>query len=257
MAASYLESSTLRQAGFRHAFFTRRGGVSLPPWDSLSFAVSVGDTPEAVQENVARAAAVLGVRPARLYYLSQVHGTAHRVLDGTEASPEVIRSVGDITASRSPDVACAVRSADCVPVLLADRRSGAVAAVHSGWRGTVLGAAVAGLRALEELAGGSLDVVAAVGPHIELCCFEVGEDVAAELAAASSAGERAVSGRGDGKARVDLRAIVRAQLEAAGVAASAIDDVPGCSVCDRERFHSFRRDREKSGRMLSAIVARG
>jgi YfiH family protein len=180
------------------------------------------------------------------------------VLDGTEASAEVVQSVGDITASRASHVACGVRSADCVPVLLADRRSGFVAAVHSGWRGTVLGAAVAGLRALEGLAEGtSIDVVAAIGPHIERCCFEVGEDVAAELAAASSAGEGAVSGRGGGKARVDLRAIVRAQLEAAGVAAASIDDVPGCSVCDAERFHSFRRDRERSGRMLSAIVARG
>lgn len=249
-----LTSALLDGAGFRHAFFTRRGGVSAPPWDSLSFAVSVGDAPDAVRENFARAARWLGVEATRLYVLSQVHGTAAQLLTGEEDRDEVVRRVGDVTVSRVAGVACGVRSADCVPVLVGDRASGAVAAIHSGWRGTVANAAAAGVAALREAVGGRGELVAAIGPHIETCCFEVGEDVAAQLAASSTLGAAAVVSGEGGKARVDLRRIVRAQLEAAGIA--AIDDVRGCSVCERERFHSYRRDGARSGRMLSAIVAR-
>jgi YfiH family protein len=249
-------SALLAGAGFRHAFFTRVGGVSLAPWDSLSFAASVGDDPEAVRENFRRAARVLGVDPARVYVLSQVHGTASRVLSGAEDRDEVVREVGDVTVSCAAGVACGVRSADCVPVLVADRASGAVAAIHSGWRGTVANAAHAGVLALRALAGGDGDLVAAIGPHIARCCFEVGDDVAAALAGASPLGDAAVLRQDGRKPHVDLRRVVRAQLEAAGVAAGAIDDVTGCTVCERERFHSYRRDGARSGRMLSAIVAR-
>jgi YfiH family protein len=254
--AGALKSALLDQAGFRHAFFTREGGVSSPPFDTLSFAVSVGDDRACVAENLRRAGRVLGVDPGRIYMLSQVHGTASRVLRGDEDPVEVIHSIGDVTLSSTPGLACAVRAADCVPVLLADRASGAVAAVHSGWRGTTLGAAPAGVAALRALVGADGELVAAIGPHIEACCFEVGDDVAATLAACSSLGEAAVIRVPGKNARVDLRRIVRAQLEAVGVRPEAIEDVRGCSVCDRARFHSYRRDGARSGRMLAAIVAR-
>lgn len=253
---SAVTSELLDRAGFRHAFFTRLGGVSRPPWDTLSFAVSVGDDPAAVRENFARAARILGVSVDRVYVLSQVHGTASRVLTGAESFDEVVRSVGDITLSRTRGVACSVRSADCTPVLLGDRASGAVTAIHSGWRGTVANVAAAGVAALRGLIGGEGDLVAAIGPHIQACCFEVGDDVAAQLAACSSLGASAVIREDGRKPHVDLRRIVRAQLESAGVRAEAIDDVMGCSVCDEERFHSYRRDGAVSGRMLSSIVAR-
>lgn len=255
-----LTSPLLERAGFRHAFFTREGGVSQPPWDSLNFAASTGDDPAAVRENLARAAQVLGVATERVYLLSQVHGTAHRVLTGDESWDEVVRSVGDITLSLTRDLAVGVRTADCAPVLIADRRSGAVAAIHSGWRGTVANVVRAGVRALCDLAGGAVDLCAAIGPHIERCCFEVGPEVADELARASTAGRAAVI-EAD-RPCVDLRRILRAQLEAEGVLAEAIDDVLACTVCARSPsgtgapyFHSFRRDGARSGRMLSAIVA--
>jgi YfiH family protein len=251
-----LTSPLLERAGFCHAFFTREGGVSQPPWDSLNFAASTGDDPASVLENLARAAAVLGVAPGRVYILSQVHGTAYRVLSGDENWDDVVRSVGDITLSRSPEVAAGVRTADCAPVLVADRTSGAVAAIHSGWRGTVANVVRAGIAVLRELAGGRGDLCAAIGPHIERCCFEVGPDVADELARASTAGRVAVLETA--RPHVDLRRILRAQLEAEGLGVEAIDDVLGCTVCARSpRFHSFRRDGKRSGRMLSAIVARG
>ncbi|AKT37222.1 peptidoglycan editing factor PgeF [Chondromyces crocatus] len=254
--AEALHSALLTKAGFAHAFFTRRGGVSVPPWDTLNLAASTGDDPAAVRENLARVARHLGVPAEKVYFLSQVHGVDARVLTGDEARDEVLTERGDITLSATSGVACGIRTADCIPVLLADRNSGAVAAVHSGWRGTVAGAAAAGLLALRRLADPGARYIAAIGPHIEACCFEVGEDVAEQLAACSSLGAAAVLPREGAPPHVDLRRVVRAQLEAAGLDPEAIDDVPGCTVCDAARFFSFRRDGQRSGRLFSAIVAR-
>jgi YfiH family protein len=266
--AEALRSPLLIEEGFAHAFFTRRGGVSQPPWDTLSFSMAQGDTPSAVRENRRRAARVLGVSERALYYLSQVHGTEASILRGDEDPDDVVRWVGDITLSSNPLVACGVRSADCVPVLVADRHTGSVAAVHSGWKGTLARVAVAGVQRLRELIGGPGDLVAAIGPCISACCFEVGADVASLLSKASTAGEAALShgpamenarrrsGPSAPTPRVDLRTIVRAQLMEVGLADRSIEDVPGCTVCAPHLFHSYRRDGDRSGRLLSAIVPR-
>lgn len=267
--AEALTSPLLIEAGFVHAFFTRRGGVSRPPWDSLSFSATQGDDPAAVRENRIRAARRLGVPERGLYYLSQVHGIEALVLQGDESPDDVVRKVGDITLSSTPHIACGVRCADCVPVLLADRSTGAVAAVHSGWKGTLSRVASVGVERLRELASGRGDILAAIGPCISFCCFEVGEDVAARLAEASSAGDsalawgppsegvRARTGSLAPTRRVDLRRIIRAQLIESGLSPDSIQDVPGCTYCDPAHFHSYRRDGAQSGRLLSAIAARG
>lgn len=248
-------STLLTTAGFKHAFFTRLGGVSKFPLDSLNVAARVtGDDPLAVQENLLRCAATLGVGLEKLYLLSQVHGTNAVLLDGSERHDEVLLREGDITASTVPDIACGVRSADCVCILLGDRSSGAVTAVHSGWVGTVANAVGAGVRVLRSLAPRA-DIVAAIGPHIEQCCFEVDDDVAQRLADASNLGTSIVD-RSRAKPHVNLRRIIRAQLVAAGVDDASIDDVGGCTVCNAQRYFSYRRDATKSGRMLAAIVAR-
>jgi len=133
--------------------------------------------------------------------------------------------------------------------------SGAVAAVHAGWRGVVadvVGAAVAALRAG---APGEPDLVAAIGPHISAAAFEVGEDVATALGAVAPE-VPAVRRSPGGRPCVDLRALVRAELVRAGVPTAAIDDVAGCTFSEPDRFFSFRRDGAHSGRHLAAIVAR-
>lgn len=248
-------SALLQDAGFKHAFFTRVGGVSKFPLDSLNVAASVtGDDPVAVRENVERCANVLGVSLEKLFLLSQVHGTNAVVLEGIEDREEVLSRQADIVASRAVGIACGVRSADCVSVLLADRSSGAVTAVHSGWGGTVANVVGAGVDVLRRIAP-SADIIAAIGPHIEQCCFEVGDDVAARLANASNLGASVVD-RSRAKPHVNLRRIIRAQLISAGVDDTCIDDVHGCTVCNVERYFSYRRDANKSGRMLAAIVTR-
>lgn len=246
-----LKSTLLERVGFRHGFFMRRGGVSEAPWKSLNFSTSTGDAPAAVAENLRRAAGELGIDAHLVYYLSQVHGIDVHELRGNEKRGDALRREGDITASAVAGVGCAVRMADCPAVLIADRESGAVAAVHSGWRGTVRGACAAGVNALQAM--GARSLVAAVGPCIEQCCFEVGEDVAAEIARASSAAESVVD-RSRARPHVDLRRVLHAQLSDLGVA--EVDHVAGCTVCDSERFHSYRRDGPKSGRMIAIVVAR-
>ena len=254
MTPELLQSPHLSREGFRHAFFTRRGGSSKAPYDSLHFGL-VGHDGRDLAANVQAAAGALGVPVERLYVVTQVHGREAIALRGDEARDEVQQRRADVVLSRTAGVACAVKIADCVPVLVADRKSGAVAAIHSGWQGTVANVVEAGISALRREVGEVGDLVAAIGPHIESCCFEVGDDVAHELAARAPGVDVIDRHRGP-RPHVDLRKIVRAQLVALGVTNASIDDVPGCTKCDADRFFSFRRDREASGRLLSAIVAR-
>jgi YfiH family protein len=253
--AEFRTSPLLTRAGFRHAFFTRRGGVSEGPYASLSFSVAAGDTEENVAANLKRAAEALGVDAERLYYLSQVHGRTAVRLDGTEDRKEVLFREGDAVLSRNPRAAVGVRVADCVPILVGDRKSGAALAIHAGWRGIVRGVIFEGLEALRLEAGGDCELLAAIGPHITGPAFEVGDDVAEELARASSAGNVVERGAG-AKPRVHLSRIARAQLEEARVPPESIDVVAGCTFSEPQDFFSFRRDGKHSGRHLAAIVPR-
>jgi YfiH family protein len=140
-----------------------------------------------------------------------------------------------------------VRVADCVPVLVGDEETGSVAALHAGWRGVVAGVVPAGVQRLLD-GRPPRALVAAIGPCIGPCCFEVGLEVAEAVGHAVRREEER------GKAFVDLRAAVRAQLRALGLDDARIEDVPGCTRHEAERFHSFRRDGKDSGRMLAAIA---
>ena len=189
---------------------------------------------------------------APVVQVQQVHGARAVEVDaavGAEADAVVAR--GELPAG-ARGLAVGVRVADCVPLLLADRRSGDVAAVHAGWRGVVAGVVRASIDALARERG---SLVAAIGPCIGACCFEVGRDVADQIVGACGDGRVLVWEARD-KAYVDLRAAVRAQLLALGLARAHIDDVPGCTKHEGERFHSYRRDGAGSGRMLAAIAPR-
>lgn len=250
-----LHSELLAKSGFAHAFFTREGGVSQGAYESLNFSSAVGDAPDRVRENLQRAAAHLGVPAARVYFASQVHGVDVLELTGDEEREHVLlERRADAVFSLTGGLACGVRTADCVPILVGDCQSGAALAIHAGWRGTVAGVVAAGVGALRARLGDDGDLIAAIGPHISAAAFEVGPDVAASLAACSAA-QGVVDRRGD-RPHVDLRRIVRAQLESLGIAPAAIDDVAGCTVSEPARFFSFRRDGARSGRHLSAIVPR-
>jgi YfiH family protein len=248
--AQFLTSPLLSSAGFRHAFFTRHGGVSRGPYASLNFSFAVGDDADFVRENLRRAGLCLDVRPERICFVSQVHGRDVIELSSTAERAAVMQQQADAVLARSGQLACAVRTADCVPILLADTRTGAVAAVHSGWRGTVANVVAA---TLERLTRDPSGILAAIGPHISADAFEVSDDVADQLQAVAP-GQPVVSRSNTGKPHVDLRTIVSAQLQAAGVPALGIDQVYGCTLLDAGRFFSYRRDGQHSGRLLSGIV---
>lgn len=247
-----LRSSILSAAGFSHAFFTRNGGISEGPFRSLNVGSNLGDPKENVVENLERAGALLDVPGHRIYFLSQVHGAEAVELRGGEDRARVLLEHGDIVVTRAAGHAAAIRTADCVPVLLGCSDTGWVAACHAGWRGCLVDAAGAAARAL--LARGASRLFAAIGPHISLSAFEVSEDVAADLWRASP-NKSIINSTFGVKPHVDLRLMVRSQLLVAGLADHDIDDVFGCTHNEPERFFSFRRDKNPSGRLLSAIVA--
>ena len=152
-------------------------------------------------------------------------------------------------------MACCVRVADCVPILIGDQATGGAAAVHAGWRGTVARVVPAAVAELALGGGDPARMIAAIGPHISLAAFEVSEPVAAQLASASSATD-VVDGSCGPRPHVDLRRIIRAQLREAGLSDGSVDDVRGCTVTEPESFFSYRRDGKRSGRHLAAIVPR-
>jgi purine-nucleoside/S-methyl-5'-thioadenosine phosphorylase / adenosine deaminase len=195
-------------------FTTRRGGVSEGPYASLNLGLWTDDDPGCVQLNRERVQVQVGA--SRLAQGRQVHGT-RVVVDGQgieEADGQVISGRG---------VAAVVLVADCLPVALAGPER--VGVVHAGWRGLAAGMLEGGVEATGAVA-------AAIGPGIGPCCYEVGDDV------------RAVFGTSE--RTVDLKAIARARLEAAGV--RDIHDCGLCTSCDAERFFSHRRDRGVTGR---------
>lgn len=246
-----LQSSALLKAGFRHAFFTRHGGVSEGPFRSLNLASNTGDELANVSANRRIAEKALGLAADKLFFLSQVHGIHSVELLGGESFEKVVRLEGDATLTGLSEVGCGVRSADCGTILVGDERSGRVAAIHAGWRGVVLGVIESAIHALR--ANQPSQLIAAVGPHIQRCCFEVGDEVAQQLAACSSLGQ-AVVDRSRARPHVDLRRLMRSKLEALDV--QTIEDIDGCTVCEPSLYFSFRRDGQASGRLLSAIVAR-
>ncbi|HEX3770989.1 MAG TPA: polyphenol oxidase family protein [Polyangiaceae bacterium] len=220
-----LTARVLTAAGFPHAFPER----NVPP---------------------GALAATLGLGPDQLIVqVKQVHGGD--AVDASEAGAAASEGDALVTRAAQPRVAVGVRVADCVPILVGDDATGRVAAIHAGWRGVTRRVVAA---AVERLGGGS-HLVAAIGPCIGPCCFEVGADVAGLIAAAAHGAEGIVAARGD-KAYVDLRAAVRAQLLAAGVRDRCVEDVAGCTKHEAGRFHSFRRDAAQSDRMLAAIATR-
>lgn len=256
-----LRSALLERAGFAHAFSTRLGGVSAAPFDALNLQsvqanarIPAGDPRDSdanILENHARFAAAAGLeRTATVVDVSQVHGCS--VVAAREAV--ATRLPADAITSVAGGHAILIRVADCVPILVADPRTGAVAAVHAGWRGVVSGIVSVAIEAMHSLGCAPRDLIAAIGPCISAKHFEIGPEVADALAAAALADCVVPPGTHGPKHHADLVRGVRAQLERCGLAAANIDAEPPCTYADRARFHSYRRDGVASGR-LAAIIA--
>ena len=170
--------------------------------------------------------------------VKQIHSDIVVVSDGTSAELQQ----GDALVTATPGDRVGIRTADCVPILLADTANRVVAAVHAGWRGTVAEIACRTLDTMRQTFDTrAADVRAAIGPCIAQCCFEVGPEVAERFGLPAE------------RRRIDLVKENRRQLLAAGLVKANLDISGLCTACDGERFHSFRRDKEASGRMVAAI----
>jgi hypothetical protein len=197
------------------------------------------------ERDASRARVASALAPhGRLYLLKQVHGTVVR------SAPWEGRPEGDAAVADQPGMILGIETADCMPVLIADPTRRVVAAAHAGWRGTAAGVARAAVRALVDGGSRPEDLVAALGPSIGACCYEVGD----ELRAAFGPGSDAFFRPGPrGRPHLDVRAANVAQLEATGVSRERIHHVAECTSCRADLYHSYRRDGPRSGRMINYI----
>jgi len=171
----------------------------------------------------------------QLATVKQIHSSECVAAEGRQG----VLGQGDALIEATPGSAVAVRTADCIPILLVDTRNRAVAAVHAGWRGTVAQIVSNAIEEMHRRFGTvGADLHAAIGPGIGKCCYEVGPEVAAQF------GEQ-------GRAHIDLVEANRAQIQAAGVTPDRIYASNLCTMCRLDEFHSYRRDREAAGRMHS------
>jgi len=188
--------------------------------------------------------------PAAVTCGRQEHGRQVHRIDAPAAPP-----LGDGLWTQTPGLAIAIRVADCVPVLLWDPEAAAVAAVHAGWRGTALDIVGAAVGEGVSLGVEPRRLKAAIGPSIGPCCFEVGDEVVAGLVDCGlSEQEFGLRAGPRGRPHVNLRSANRRQLRRAGLQDCNIEDVGGCSYCDADRYESFRRDGDRSGRMHGIIA---
>ncbi len=223
---------------------TRAGGVSEGPWHSLNLGDHVGDRPAAVAENRRRLQARLP-SGMQLQWLSQVHGSAC-IRDDASGTPEA-----DACWTDTPGVMCAVLTADCLPLLLADRAGIAVAAVHAGWRGLCAGVIEATVDAMPCAPG---ELMAWLGPAIGPAAFEVGPEVReAFLARDAAAGVAFEASARAGHYLASLDVLARQRLAGAGV--SAIHGGGQCTYDKAGQFFSYRRDGQ-TGRMATLIGLR-
>jgi YfiH family protein len=238
----------------RHGFSTRLGGVSSGEGALLNLSCAPWDLPELVEENRRRLLDAAGLPGAPLVTLSQVHSDRVHIIENNRRQWNA-PATGDALVSRYPGTALAVQVADCFPILVADPDTMTVAAIHAGWRGTrsrILSKTVAAMRRVSGTDPGNLRV--ALGAGIRSCCFEVGAEVVAQFHHEYPNG--ALVARHpvhEGKFLLDLAAALHYQAEETGIRPDRVFDLGLCTRCNPDEFFSYRREGERSGRMMGLI----
>ena len=225
------------QDGVRHFFGTRRHATSL--------AVEAG-IPIQRRAGMPQSAWLLSVK--------QVHVTDALVVDRSLTADDRFHGGWDALVTDQPGVMVAVRTADCVPVLVHDLDRRVVAAIHAGWRGAVAGIVPRTIALMTSRFGSDPSHLrVSIGPSAGVCCYEVDEPVLNQLVYAGSGSGKVLQDRPGGKVHLDLKALIRAQAEGMGISPGSITAVNLCTICHDELFFSYRREGRVIGTMVSAI----
>jgi YfiH family protein len=253
----------LEKDGFSNAFSTRLGGVSPMPQDSLNLAGFDDDAAENIYEN-RRRFLKLFAGDWTLTGCWQTHSADVRVVRSEqEAQPKPgVRGESeycDALISRTPKLLLAVKTADCVPVLIGDTATGAFAAVHAGWRGCSSSIVTRAIEQLQrEYQTKPADLRAAIGPAANVCCYEVGPEVIAQFKERCALPDSLFRPTHDGHAHIDLQTANREQLVSAGIAPDKIHIAPFCTMERTDLFFSYRREKFVHGRVgrLMSVIGR-
>lgn len=239
--------------GVRHGFFTRKGGASSGLFAGLNCGRRSTDQSEMVALNRGRVAQAMGVTPATLATVKQVHSADVVTLRAGADLEAIGKTEADGIVTDQPGIAIAVLTADCQPVLLADVQAGVIGAAHAGWRGALAGVLEATVDAMRAL--GATEIRAVIGPTISQRAYEVGEELLDQFLAEDPDYHRFFSGGPNGRPMFDLPSFGLSRLRAAGVEAEWSRH---CTYSDPERFFSYRRSTHEGqvdyGRLISAIA---
>ncbi len=249
----YYRSPLLQRIGVRHAFSTRIGGVSQAPFDSLNLGNPQGDVRDLtanIDTNYRLLQSAIGCQECTRRAVDQVHGACSLDAD----SPEFENGQSaDAMVCSNPHTVLSIRTADCVPILLASEDGRFVAAVHAGWRGVVAQVAIVAARMLAAKSNCPIDrLIAAIGPCIGKDAFEVGPEVLDEFARQFD--DRCIVRERTGKGRIDLQHASVLQLGDIGFSFDRIDPTDRCTFTHAEEFFSHRRDKGITGRMAALIA---
>ena len=244
-------------SGIPHGFSTRKGGVSLPPWDSLDLGPGRGDDPAAVAENYRRFCGVLGVSPERAVLSKQVHETTVRRCTQEDAGKGLQRErdyTADALITDVPGLPLTVFSADCGILLLHDPVQNAIGAIHAGWRGCAGGIVEKTVQELGRAYGSRPeDLLVAIGPCIGACCFETDDDVPQAMTGALGAEAAPYLEQHGPKWHVDLAGLNRQWLLRAGLSPAHITVCGLCTACRPDLFWSHRKMGEARGVQAAMI----
>ncbi len=225
------------RSGVRHFFGTRRHAVGIP--------VELG-----IPVQGARGA----IRSSWMLSVEQVHGTDVLVVDRALSSADRFHGGWDALVTDQPGLMVAVRTADCVPVLVHDPKRRVVAAIHAGWRGAVAGIIRKTIALMAARFGSAPEHLRlSIGPSAGVCCYEVDEPVLDLLRQEFRYWEKVVRSPRSGKAYLDLKTLIREQAQAAGTSPESITAVNLCTICHEDLFFSYRREGKVIGTMVSAI----
>ena len=256
-----LVCAPLEQDGFTNAFSTRLGGVSPMPDNALNLAGFNEDVAENIYEN-RRRFLKLFEGAWTLTGCWQVHSADVRIVHNQQEAQQTPGVLGDdkycdALVSNTPDILLMVKTADCVPVLIADSKTGAFAAVHAGWRGTSASVVLGAIKQLQsEYGARAEDLRAAIGPAANSCCYEVGREVIDRFKERFPGSGHLFTATRDGHARIDLQTANRDQLAGAGVRPERIHIAPICTMDRNDLFFSYRREKSvhgRVGRLMSVI----